>query len=184
MDKLKFYTIDRAYLTYLKSFDSKVPDYEYSTNAKFYCGVVVNIGDYNYFAPVSSFTQKQQTNFLIKHKDDVLSSIRFSFMIPVPSSLLSVMDFSILEEKYKGLVIKEYEYCNDNKEKINELANRIYIKALNRGSFIGSQCCNFKLLEEKYDQYLIAEVSRILTTSPEALQETAGAKEEKPKESQ
>lgn len=154
MEKLRFYKVDEDYLKFLKKYESKVPDFQYGKNAKFYCGVVVQIDNYQYFAPVSSFREQQQTNLLIKHKDNVLSSIRFSFMIPVPPEMLIDLKFSELEESYRGLVVKEHTYCEQNKDRVYAKANSIYRKALNRNGFIGQQCCDFKLLEEKHDQYL------------------------------
>jgi protein AbiQ len=172
MEKLKFYQVDKDYLAYLKRFENKVPDYEYSENEKFYCGVVVEINNYRYFAPVSSFAKKQKTNILIEHKGQVLGSIRFSFMIPVPESLLTKVDFSELEEPYKSLVIKEYTYCKNNQEKIRKKAVSIYSKGLNKNSFIGQQCCDFKLLEEKHDEYL-----QLLNESETVKKEVQGLKE-------
>ena len=67
------------------------------------------------------------------------------------------------------MVLKEYNYCNEYKDKINELAHKIYRKAVHRESFIGKQCCDFKLMEELHDLYLPG--------GSEALQESAVAKE-------
>ena len=65
MGKLKFYTINKNYLDYLReNGDSKVPKHDYD-NAKFYTGIVFEINNYSYFAPISSFKEQQKTNYLI-----------------------------------------------------------------------------------------------------------------------
>ena len=50
----KFYTIDFDYLRYMKEADSKVPNFDYDEHDKFFFGVVLQINDMKYFAPISS----------------------------------------------------------------------------------------------------------------------------------
>jgi protein AbiQ len=179
MDKLKFYLVDQDYLNFLKRIDSKVPDVNQNGNSKFYCGVVLEINGYHYFAPISSFTQQQQTNIVITHKNIALSSIRFCFMVPVPPYLLTEMDFTTLESKYRGLVIKEYDFCTDNEADIRAKAQKIYSLAQYRSSFVGNQCCDFRQLEQAMNQYMAARSTPV--TSEETLKETAADKQPKDK---
>ena len=95
MDKqLNFYQIDANYITYLLKFDSRVPKVEYSAvnaHEKFLCGIVLNVHSHEYFAPISSFRTPQRTNIIIRDDNGkVVSSIRFSFMIPVPHDVVSI----------------------------------------------------------------------------------------------
>lgn len=158
--KLRFYDIDADYIKYLKeNGDSKVPNFEYKKHNKFFCGIVLTINNFNYFAPVSSNIKKSQTSFLIMDKDskkDVLkpiSSLRFSFMFPCPSKYLSLKDFSKEDRKYQILLKKELRYCNRNVEKIIKLANRVYKLGLKEKTRNMFNICNFKLLEEKSLEY-------------------------------
>ena len=85
---LNFYEVNKNYINYLSQFNDKVPKINYSLTGghdKFLCGVIFTINNYNYFAPVSSYNIKQRSNFIIKNeKGEPISSLRFSFMIPVP----------------------------------------------------------------------------------------------------
>lgn len=155
MEKLKFYEVSSNYVDYLKLFEPKIPNVDYTANNKFVCGVVLSINDINYFAPVSSFKKPQKTNIVITNsKGFSISSIRFCFMFPIPETEIDIKDFSKEEYKYKRLLMEELKFCNINKEEIRNKANYIY-KRVNVGKdiMLVQNCCNFKLLEEKYLEY-------------------------------
>ena len=81
--RLDFYEVDQKYIDALKLIEPKIPDVNYPTHEKFMCGILFTIGEHEYFAPVSSFTKSQKTNFIIKNKSGKpVGSIRFSFMFP------------------------------------------------------------------------------------------------------
>ena len=89
--RLKFYEVDSEYINYLKmNVDNKIPNIEYDKHKKFFCGIVLTINNFNYFAPVPSYNKKAHTVFLIMDKDrktkelKPISSLRFSFMFPCP----------------------------------------------------------------------------------------------------
>ena len=64
--RLKFYEVDSEYINYLKmNGDNKIPNIEYDKHKKFFCGIVLTINNFNYFAPVSSYNKKAHTVFLI-----------------------------------------------------------------------------------------------------------------------
>lgn len=158
--KLKFYEVDSEYIKYLReNGDSKIPNIQYEKRKKFFCGIVLTINNFNYFAPVSSYNKKAHTTFLIMDKDrktkelKAISSLRFSFMFPCPIEYLNQKDFSKEDEKYQVLLRKELHYCNINREKIKKLANEVYnlgIKEVTRKKF---NICDFKKLEEKCLEY-------------------------------
>ena len=158
---LKFYEVDAEYIEYLRKFgDNKIPNINYEKHKKFFCGIVLTINGFNYFAPVSSYNQKRHTTFLIMDKDKennnlrAISSLRFSFMFPCPIEYLNIKDFSKEEEKYRILLRKELQYCNSNIEKIYKLANDIYRLGLKENTRIRFNICNFKKLEEICLQYM------------------------------
>lgn len=157
---LKFYEVDGDYIKYLKEFgDNKIPNIDYKKHKKFFCGVVLKINNFSYFAPVSSYNKKTHTTFLImdknkKSKENMpISSLRFSFMFPCPNDCLKLKDFSKEDEKYKILLRKELHYCNINIEKVQKLANEVYRLGLNKLTRENFNICNFKVLEEKCLQY-------------------------------
>lgn len=160
MEKFKFYDVDKNYINYLKTYDSKVPNISYSNNDKFVCGVLFTINDLNYFAPISSFNKQQRSNILIKNsRNEVTSSIRFSFMFPVPDNLVKMKDFSKEDYKYKRLLMDELKFCNKNYDKIVSKAKYIYNTVINNSDEnMRENCCNFKLLEFKCKEYINNQV--------------------------
>lgn len=158
---LKFYEVDSEYIKYLKeNGDDKIPNIEYKKHKKFFCGIVLTINNFNYFAPVSSYNKKVHTSFLIMDKDretkklKPISSLRFSFMFPCPIEYLSQKDFSKEDEKHRNLLRKELRYCNKNREKIKKLANEVYKLGLKEETRKKFNICNFKKLEETYFRYI------------------------------
>ena len=127
---------------------------------KFFCGIVLTINNFNYFAPVSSFNRKLHTVFLIKDKDKKtkedkpISSLRFSFMFPCPIEFLSQKDFLKEDKKYQILLRKELHYCNVNIEKIKKQAISVYKLGMNENTRKKYNICDFKKLEEKCLEYL------------------------------
>ncbi|EGT3606907.1 type III toxin-antitoxin system ToxN/AbiQ family toxin [Clostridium perfringens] len=160
MGKLDFYEIDTDYLEYLKVYgDPKVPNYDYK-NTKFYVGIILEINNFKYFAPVSSFNKKQRTNFLIKVEDKysedlvTVSSVRLSFMIPVNDMLIK--RFSInnyYNFKSRSLIRKELSWCRNNAEDIKKLARKVYKWGCNEKSYQYKNCCDFRKLEVAYNNY-------------------------------
>lgn len=167
---MKFYNVDLEYIKYLKNEEvkkrgfSKVPDIEYKDREKFLVGIVLKIKDMDYFAPVSSFKKQQKTNVIIKDKNgQELSSVRLSFMFPVPKGLATIKDFSKLEFNERNLLHKEYEFCKSNSKLIQDKANTIYnkfnaynkIKEKTDFQKLFLDCCgDFSLYEEKYKEYI------------------------------
>ena len=158
--KLKFYEVNGEYIKYLKeNADDKIPNINYKKHKKFFCGIVLTINNFNYFAPVSSYNKKAHTTFLIMDKDrktkemKPISSLRFSFMFPCPIEYLSQKDFSKEEKKYQNLLRKELDYCNANREKIRKLANEVYKLGLKEETRTRFNICNFQLLEQKCLEY-------------------------------
>ncbi len=157
---LKFYEVDSEYIQYLKEKgDEKIPNVEYAKHRKFFCGIVLTINNFNYFAPVSSYHQKTHTAFLIMDKDretqrlKPISSLRFSFMFPCPIEHLSEKDFSKEDKKYQVLLRKELKYCNRNQEKIKKLAEQVYRLGLREETRKRFNICNFRKLEEVCLEY-------------------------------
>ena len=162
MDKeLNFYQIDADYIYYLLQYDSRVPKADYSVaNAydKFLCGIVLNVGGFDYFAPISSFRTPQRTNIIIKdvnNKD--VSSIRFSFMIPVPPGVTSIKQIADEpSEKYRILLNMELQFCRRNANAIYSRANFVYnAVTVKKDPLMVKNCCDFNRLESACAEYVI-----------------------------
>lgn len=165
MGKLNFYTVDLGYVEYLKKSEqekrgfSRIPNMDYGNQRKpkFLCGVVLQVNNMDYYVPVTSYKQQKPDNFLIKAANgQVVSSLRFNYMFPVPDGLISERVIANEPDRaYRTLLSQELRYCIKNQETIQHLAERTYKRVLlgkNPGLIVNS--CDFKLLEQAYCSYV------------------------------
>lgn len=153
---LKFYDIDKDYINFLKTIDRQVPNIEYTLNNKFVCGIVLEVNGVKYYAPISHKTEKQQTNLQIYDKGKVISTIRFSFMIPAFDEVLKFKDFksiSKFDPDYAALLHAEHSYCSSHQDEIRDKALSVYRIGCNKKHKLNYTCCDFKKLEEHYLEY-------------------------------
>lgn len=157
---MNFYYVDENYTNYLRAFEAKIPNFNYgqARKSKFVCGVVLEIADFFYYAPVSSNTTVYKTSFPILDMSDnrVISTLRLSYMFPVPKSALTIVDFSQFQTQdlnYYNLIKKERDYCIHNATQIKNKAMQVYKIGTNPKHFLSKNCCDFKLLEEKFTEY-------------------------------
>lgn len=165
MENLNFYTIPNSYAKYLQEAEIKkrgftrVPNLDYgnSRKPKFLCGIVLKINAYNYFSPVTSYKLKKPDNFLICDKNsNVISSLRFNYMFPVPIGLIKERNIdSEPDKKYRALLAQELRYCIENQDQIRRMALRTYKKVI-KGDYPGlvNNSCDFKFLEQKCSEYI------------------------------
>lgn len=155
---LKFYDIDERYINFLKTIDKQVPDIKYESNNKFVCGIVLEVNNIHYYAPISHKTEKQQTNMQIFDKDRPISTIRFSFMFPAFNEVLTVKNFKDIAKRnqnYADLLYAEYAYCRANISKIQKKALSVYKIGCNKNHRLNYTCCDFLQLEEHYREFNI-----------------------------
>lgn len=153
---LFLYYVDDKYINYLHNVEPKVPQAQsYYKNKKFYCGVVFSINGYDYFAPVSSCKDNYKTSIVIKDKNTPISSIRFSFMVPVDKSMIKKLniDDSSFTPEYKILLAKEIRFIKKNEKAIRQKASKIYQYVTSGDPFHISVCCDFKKLEVHLKKY-------------------------------
>ena len=159
MEKLNFYTVDLTYVDELKNAEinkrgfSRVPNMDYGEKRKpkFLCGIVLWVEDMAYYVPVTSYKEQKPDNFLIySDSGDVVSSLRFNYMFPVPKTLLKERRIEDEPDRaYRSLLAQELLYCRKHQEDILRLANRTYKRVLlgkNPGLLANS--CDFLLLEK------------------------------------
>ena len=154
---IEFYDIDPNYTEFLQRYDTKAPNIRYDSNNKFVCGVILEVNNTKYFAPVSHMTTHQRTNMLIYDRNTPIASIRFSFMFPAIESVIIRKDFSdiaLRNPDYARLLRKEYTFCLRNTNRIMRKANQIYRKVCSGNSWFKSVCCDFQILEQHYMDYL------------------------------
>ena len=157
--RLDFYQVDAGYIDYLFKFDSRVPKIDYSkanVYEKFLCGIVLNIHGHDYFAPISSFRTPQRTNIIIKDANGKdVSSIRFSFMIPVPLNIVSVKRIDDEPSaKYRILLNMELQFCRRNTNAIYSRAKFVYeAVTIKKDPLMIKNCCDFIVLENACSEY-------------------------------
>lgn len=170
--KIAFYYVDVEYINFLKEKEltrygyTNVPNVSYSNNNKFFYGVVLLVNNIPYYVPVSSYTKKQEHNLQIKiehnHSSEIVGTLRFNYMIPVPYEAIRVVDFkdNRFSEKERIKLQKEYKYCLKKIDNIKKLAKKTYDQVMEgkKLQLIGNSC-DFKLLEKAYKEY-IADVGR------------------------
>lgn len=159
---MKFYYINSDYIHYLKQFESKIQsNYDSSgSHQKPYIGVVLEINDFQYFAPLTSPKDKfrsipDSNPALFKitaNKSKLIGVIALNNMIPVKENTLSPVVFSRLDEQYKNLLLQQYRIISSKTvtEIVQKKAKDLYrlVTELKHPHFV-KLSCNFKFLENK-----------------------------------
>ena len=160
MDNIKFYEVSATYVDYLVPYAPHLfhNKQKKQQNSRKYIGVVLHIGDMNYFAPLSSFRDKHhkmsESLEFIKIKN--YSVINLNNMFPVPQGCYAYVDISKERNpKYKSLLLAEYRFIKSIQEKIRKNANTLYnLKTKGRQSALTRRCNDFLLLEELCRKYI------------------------------
>ena len=147
---LKFYTINKDYINFLRSYPklSNVFDNKENTSNFYrkYLGVVLSINEYKYYVPLASpknsdyiVTDNGKTirksiipiiRIAVENAQGILElkgTLKLSNMIPVPDNMLAYYDFSTeTDTNYKILMEKEYDFIKKNKKLILKNASILY----------------------------------------------------------
>lgn len=158
--KFKLVKVDHQYCDYLRQFDSKVCYNRGSKELRPYIGILFEINNLEYFAPLSSPKEKHKTMpnqlDIIKINDGKYGIINFNNMIPVQKEYYELLNFNdIKDEKYKYLLQLQLNWLNHHAKMIKDKAFFLYNKYKSGAlsSSIMNRCCNFILLEEKSKAY-------------------------------
>ncbi|MCI9586035.1 MAG: type III toxin-antitoxin system ToxN/AbiQ family toxin [Bacilli bacterium] len=156
--------IDTKYCDYLRQFDDKVPYNYREKELRPFIGVLFEVNNCMYFAPLSSpkpkhLKIKSKLDFL-KIDSGKLGAINFNNMLPVTENNIIKLELdkkciTKSEEKYIKLLKEQLFWLNRNHEKLYGRSKKLYTKYLDGtlDSNIAKRCCNFKLLEEKCQEY-------------------------------
>ena len=159
MDNIKLYEVSSEYVDYLAPhaphlFRNKQKGQQ---NERKYIGVVFQVKEVNYFAPLSSFKEKHK-----KMRDSIdfikiknYAVINLNNMFPVPEGKYTYVDISKERNaKYKFLLLAEYRYIKSIQEKIRKNAATIYkLKISGEVSSLTKRCNDFLKLEELCKKY-------------------------------
>ncbi len=159
--KLKLYEINTNYISYLRTYEPHLffNKEESKLNYRKYIGIVLEINDFQYFAPLSSFKDKhkkmkEKVDF-IKLKDYAV--INLNNMFPVPQSEYKYVDVS--KEKnlqYRVLLMAEYRVVQVLQKRIIKNAEIVYKHKILNGNntSLSKRCNDFKVLEKACQMYL------------------------------
>lgn len=162
---LYFYDVSSEYVNYLKAEEQKVrgftrvPDVEYNNERKMVCGIVMQICNFKYYVPVSSYKIRQKNNILIELKDDkfnpVKGSLRFNYMFPVPDQCVTIRNFASSVTKGRAEFLRrQWIYCNKIEADIKAMAQKTYKAVVNKtDAELVSASCDFALLESAMLNY-------------------------------
>ena len=161
---LKIVKVDSDYCDYLRQFDNKV-----SYNAGFkdlrpFIGVLFKVGNYEYFAPLSSPKLKHKklknTLDLIKINNGEYGVVNFNNMIPVSNNNYKEFDLNKKtnnkSEMFRiNLMNNQLRWLTSNKKEIYTKSRLLYNLYKNNKlpNNVRNRCCNFPLLEEKCNEY-------------------------------
>lgn len=170
-NKLKWYVVDNEYVNYLKKFDDKVENINYSERLKPYVGILIKINEINYYVPISSVKEKhykmnEDMDFIkIMENNRILGVLNLNNMIPIDNENVRILKYKEINEyrkfkndkekhQYISFLSFELGLINDKIEKIKSNAEELYNEKINRpNSKLSKRCCDFRLLEEKCKEY-------------------------------
>ena len=156
----KLVKVDYKYCDYLRKYDNRVAYNKDKKELRPFVGVLFEINDVEYFAPLTSPKPKhlrmKNTIDFLRIDGGKLGAINFNNMIPVTVDNYSLVDLnkkvnSVSERKYQKLLREKLDWLNENYTQIKNKSFKLY-KLYNDkrlSSNIMDRCCDFKLLEEK-----------------------------------
>ena len=164
---MNWYVAEKNYIQYLRQFDSKVGYIDYGSRLKLYLGIILSVGDFFYYVPISSAKKKHKNmkNSLdfqkIQDENTLYAVLNLNNMIPVPNSCIQQIKYNQIEKfrsfdsetektDYIYLLQKEKRLIDAMEETIKNKAQKLYEKCTSApNSKLAVRCCNFRLLEEK-----------------------------------
>lgn len=161
---LKLVRIDCNYCDYLREFDNRVPYNKNEKELRPFIGILFTIKDCEYFAPLSSPKPKhlkmKNTIDFFKIDKGILGAVNFNNMIPVKENNYKVINLNkktltLSENKYQELLRDQLNWLNENYIQVKNKSSKLYNLYINNklSENIKARCCNFKLLEDKCNQY-------------------------------
>lgn len=159
---ISFYEVDDTYIEYLRKFDKKVltTKDEDRKHTRKYIGIMMQNHDYKYFIPLSSYkpdTYDEMYESISLKKIGNMAVLRINNMIPVIDEVVHKINFnSVSDIKYKNLLLSEYRVIKNREREIRIDSRIVYYYRLNdknKDKKLYALCCDFKLLEEKSNEY-------------------------------
>lgn len=163
---MRFYTVSDDYIRYLQQFDTKVPNNGGAgyKGSKIYVGVVLEIGNHRFLAPLTSYKPSQDriqssscTAFKLHERtnpDNKLGMIALSYMLPVLESELVELDISAQPAKYQQMLQRQYDFIRPNQQEIMSRATKLHEHVvIKRSEFFVRVSCDISKLVDEYRNY-------------------------------
>lgn len=149
MTKIEFYYLDENYYSYIQKFDNKVMYNKKETRP--YIGVVLEINDCYYFAPMTSPKEKYKniadtSSHIYKIKNGELGYICLNNMIPLLNVPKSIIINDISDIQYANLLKEQFLLLKNDFEIIKKNAFKIYTR-YKKIKGLKHICVDFKRLE-------------------------------------
>lgn len=146
---MKLYEISDEYTNYMEQyFRSTMLENkeEIRIHTRKYVGVVIEINNFKYFAPLSSPKDSDYIDGRIRNSSSIvlrmiknystnpilLGTIKLNNMILVPDSEISLYDYNNeTDHRYKILIQDEFNWINHNIARIRRTAQSLYISKMN-----------------------------------------------------
>lgn len=181
VEQFKLYSISDNYVEWLRKEYPNVYSNKMNkrTHTRKYLGVVMNIGKYQYYIPMSSPKDSDYQiagahkvikksivpiiRIVVKNasgEKELKGTLRISHMIPVPKSELELYEMEKeTDTTYKDLVQNEMIFIRKNKDKIVANANLLYKQKANNDTTAGyvKSALDYQKLEELYEKFLKQE---------------------------
>lgn len=175
-NKVNIVTVNPEYCNYLRQFEPLIPfNYNDKSNRP-YVGIVFQVNDCDYFAPLTSPKKKHlkmknsldfyklENRYFDKNKQkeqkELIGAINFNNMLPLTENNYTPIDLNkkctnLEEKKYMELLKIDFKFINDNIDTISKRAKTLYnlyiTGRLDNKFFL--RCCDFTLLEIKCMEY-------------------------------
>lgn len=155
---IRIYEIKSEYVKYLGNYQKHIFSQSNGKERRKYIGIVLEINDMKYFAPLSSYKDKhkkmRETVDFIKIKEYAV--INLNNMIPVPAD--QIIELDINKEKdlsYRYLLQAESREVNRQKSRIRKNAEIVYSHKLHNGNMtaLAKRTNDFVLLEKLYKKF-------------------------------
>jgi protein AbiQ len=164
--RVRFFTVSDEYIGFLQGFDGKVPNNNagHYKNQKVYVGVVFEIANHKFLAPLTSYKQTQDkisssacSAFKLHERtnpDNKLGMISFNYMIPVIDSEIHLLDLEAQADKYKKMLYLQFEFIKTNRDEIILRAQKLYEHVVvKRTNFYVRISCDIPRLVDEYKGY-------------------------------
>lgn len=159
MNHIGLYRVSPAYVNYLVPYAPHLFHNRKSTqhNERIYIGIVLQIHDMEYFAPLSSYKDKHRRMSegldFIKIRDYAV--INLNNMFPIPQNCYQYVD--IAQERnpqYRALLLAEYRRIKAMQDRIRKNALQLYrLQVRGDQSALTRRCNDYRLLEELCKEY-------------------------------